>query len=47
MGASKSGEEEVLTMEEDEVMHQSSVITMGHLATIRDIFPICNVCTAR
>ena len=40
-----SKEEEVLAVEEDEVMHQSSVTTVGHLATIRGIVPICNVYT--
>ena len=35
-----SGEEEVSDMEEDEVVHRSSVITVGHLDTIREISPI-------
>ena len=38
-----SGEEEISAMEEDEVVHQYSVKTVGHLATIRGIIPICNV----
>ena len=40
-----SKEEEVSAVEEDEVMHQTSVITMGYLATIRGIVHICNVYT--
>ena len=36
-------EEEVLAMEEDEVVHQSSVTNMVHLATIREIVHIFNV----
>ena len=42
MEASDSGEEEVSVVEKDKVVHQSSVITMGNLATIRGIFPIFN-----
>ena len=42
MEASDSGEEEVLAVEEDKVVHQSSVITMGNLATFKGIFPIFN-----
>ena len=43
----ESEEEEVSVMAEDEVVHQSSVTTVGHLATIRGIIPICNVYIAR
>ena len=47
MEASESRQEEVLFVEEDKVVHQSSVINVGHLATIKDIVPICNVCIVR
>ena len=40
-----SEEEEVSAMEEEEVMHQSSVTIVGHLTTIREIVPIFNACT--
>ena len=40
-----SYKEEVSAVEEDEAMHQSSVTTVGHLATIKEIVPIFNACT--